>query len=459
MTCRVLGFILAFALVAAAPRVSGAEWKAGVARAVITPEKPVWLAGYGSRRVPEGKIHDIWLKVLALDDGRGRRAVMITSDFQGVPKSMSDRVFDRLAKEKGIDRSRVMFTFSHNHCGPRLGDDLVDYYPVEAAQVALVEEYTTRMVDLTVEAVGRALADLKPAKLATGTGSTTFAVNRRNNKEAEVPAILARGEALKGPVDHAVPVLAVSRPDGRLAAVLFGYACHPTTLSFTKVCGDYPGFAQEMVEKNHPGVTAMFVNTCGGDQNPLPRRTVELCEKYGRMLGGAVEEVLNKPLAPVAPGVEVAFEMVDLPYLKVADRAELSGLVRDTNAIRARWAARMLAKLDAGEKFAASHPYPVHAWRLGEGTIMIGMGAETVVDYALRFKRAYGPGTWVCGYADDMLAYIPSRRVWDEGGYEGGSNLFEYGRPAFRWAPDIEERIAAAVDRVVGKVRTGGPGR
>ena len=261
MTCRVSGFILAFALVAAAPRVSGAEWKAGVARAVITPEKPVWLAGYGSRRVPEGKIHDIWLKVLALDDGRGRRAVMITSDFQGVPKSMSDRVFDRLAKEKGIDRSRVMFTFSHNHCGPRLGDDLVDYYPVEAAQVALVEEYTTRMVDLTVEAVGRALADLKPAKLATGTGSTTFAVNRRNNKEAEVPAILARGEALKGPVDHAVPVLAVSRPDGRLAAVLFGYACHPTTLSFTKVCGDYPGFAQEMVEKNHPGVTAMFVNT------------------------------------------------------------------------------------------------------------------------------------------------------------------------------------------------------
>jgi hypothetical protein len=64
----------------------------------------------------------------------------------------------------------------------------------------------------------------------------------------------------------------------------------------------------------------------------------------------------------------------------------------------------------------------------------------------------------VCGYADDMLAYIPSRRVWDEGGYEGGSNLFEYGRPAFRWAPDIEERIAGAVDRVVKKVGMVGRG-
>lgn len=434
------------------------EWKAGVARAVITPETPVWLAGYGSRRVPDGKIHDIWLKVLALEDESGRRAVMITSDFQGVPKSMSDRVFERLERGLKLDRSRVMFTFSHNHCGPRLGDDLVDYYPVEAAQAALVDEYTTKMVSVAVDAVGRALADLKPARLSTGMGTAIFAVNRRNNKEAEVPDIIARGGALKGPVDHAVPVLAVTRPGGALAAVLFGYACHPTTLSFTTVCGDYPGFAQEMLEKNHPGATAMFVNTCGGDQNPLPRRTVELCVKYGRMLATGVEEALGKPMAPVAPGVETAFEMVDLPYLKVVERPELKELVRDANAIRARWAGRMLAKLDAGEKFPASYPYPVHAWRLGKDTLMIGTGAETVVDYALRFKRAYGPATWVCGYADDMLAYIPSRRVWDEGGYEGGSNLFEYGRPAFRWAPDIEERIAATVDRLVKKVGISGRG-
>jgi hypothetical protein len=42
--------------------------------------------------------------------------------------------------------------------------------------------------------------------------------------------------------------------------------------------------------------------------------------------------------------------------------------------------------------------------------------AEAVVDDALRFKQHYGRDTWVCGYADDMLASIPSRRVWEEGG-------------------------------------------
>jgi hypothetical protein len=110
--------------------------------------------------------------------------------------------------------------------------------------------------------------------------------------------------------------------------------------------------------------------------------------------------------------------------------------------------------MKAGAAFAASYPYPIHVWRLGDETRFIGMGAETVVDYALKFKRQYGPGTWVMGYADDMIAYIPSRRVWEEGGYEGGSSLFEYGRPAVRWAGTVEERITAAVERLVEQ--TGG---
>src|SRR6476660_6922889 len=62
---------------------SDLTWKAGAARAVITPDKPVWLAGYGTKRVPDGKLHELWMKGLALEDDAGQRAVLITSDFQG----------------------------------------------------------------------------------------------------------------------------------------------------------------------------------------------------------------------------------------------------------------------------------------------------------------------------------------------------------------------------------------
>ena len=128
-------------------------------------------------------------------------------------------------------------------------------------------------------------------------------------------------------------------------------------------------------------------------------------------------------------------------------------MLKEPNGIKARWATRLLKKLDAGGKFESAYPYPIHAWRLGNEMLVVGMGAETVVDYALRFKREFGEGTWVCGYADDMISYIPSRRVWEEGGYEGGSNLYEYGRPAYRWAGDIEDRIAASVHKLVKQVR------
>jgi hypothetical protein len=436
-----------------APTGAAKVWRAGAAKAVITPEKPVWLAGYGMKRPPDGKLHDLWMKALALEDPAGRRVVLITSDFQGVPKMMSDRVFDLLQQRYLLSREQVMFTFSHNHCGPRLGDDLVDYYPVEPEQVDLVREYTDQMVAASVDLVGQALDRLAPARLQYGLGKTTFAVNRRNNREADIPALLEMGQPLAGPVDHSVPVLNVTRPDGQPLAILFGYACHPTTLSFLTWCGDYPGFAQVELEERHPGAMAMFVNTCGGDQNPLPRRTVELCRKYGHMLGVAVDEVLERPMKPVSPGLRTAFELIDLDYLSVVSRDELTALLEDANAIRARWAARLLKKLDGGASFDKSYPYPVHAWRLGNELVWIGMGAETVVDYALRFKAEFGEGTWVLGYCDDMIAYIPSRRVWLEGGYEGGTFLFEYGRPAFRWAGDIEDRIAASVHKLVKQVR------
>src|SRR5262249_43517122 len=122
-----------------------ATWKAGIAKAIITPEKGVWLAGYGTKRPPDGKLHDLWMKALALEDPSGRQAVLVTSDFQGVPKEMSDQVFVQLQKQLKLERHQVMLTFSHNHCGPRLGEDLVDYYPVEAGQVRLVDEYTALM--------------------------------------------------------------------------------------------------------------------------------------------------------------------------------------------------------------------------------------------------------------------------------------------------------------------------
>jgi hypothetical protein len=130
----------------------------------------------------------------------------------------------------------------------------------------------------------------------------------------------------------------------------------------------------------------------------------------------------------------------------MATREELQKEVDSTNSVRARWARRMLKELDAGREHPKSVPYGVQAWRLGD-QLWIALGGEAVVDYSLRFKRDYGPTTWVGGYAHDMVGYVPSRRVWREGGYEA-EYIYEYGWRAFRWTEDTEDRIAASVARL-----------
>ena len=87
---------------------------------------------------------------------------------------------------------------------------------------------------------------------------------------------------------------------GKLRAVVFGYACHNTTLSFYQWCGDYAGFAQAYLQEKHPEALALFWIGCGADANPLPRNKLELCEKYGRELAEAVERVLNGRLTPIS---------------------------------------------------------------------------------------------------------------------------------------------------------------
>lgn len=426
-------------------------WKAGIATRIITPDGSQWLSGYGSKRPAAGTRHDLWVKALALEDAAGNRAVLVTSDLVGLSGAMCEALAAACWKRFRLSRAQLLLTYSHNHCAPVTTDVLPDYYPLEPDDWLVVDAYTRQLEARVLETIAEALARLAPAVLSAGEGTAHFAVNRRNNREAEVPALREQGTPLRGPVDHSVPVLVVRSREGALRAVVFGYACHPTTLSDLHWCGDYPGYAQLAVEQAHPGVTALFWTGCGGDQNPLPRRSVTLCEQYGRELAEGAAQALAGEMRPLTPELRTAFETVTLAFDRHPSREELEKDAASPNGVRARWASRMLPLLQSGHRFADGCPYGVQALRLGD-QLWLALGGEAVVDYALRFKQEYGARTWITGYAHEMVGYVPSRRVWREGGYEA-EFVYEYGWPAYRWTEDTEDRIAAAVNRLVAAVR------
>ncbi|NND08648.1 MAG: hypothetical protein HKN87_19925 [Saprospiraceae bacterium] len=430
------------------------SWQVGIGRRKITPKTSVWLAGYGTQRIAYGKIHDLFVKVLAFRSHTGKRIVMATTDNQGMSKTVYEKIFSEVHRQFDLERSEFMLTFSHNHSGPCLQDDLVDYYPSDETQRRLVSEYSEWMKDQVVEAIGEALQNWQQATLFKGEGKCTFAVNRRDNVESEVPQLLEEGKSLEGAVDHYVPVMAIKGERGNLIGVLFGYACHPTTLSINTWSGDFPGFAQINLEASHPGTAAMFFNACGGDQNPIPRRTVQLCKKYGQQLSDAVELVLDGPMEQISSDIRSAFQYVPLAYQELITEEKLVPIANGKDKLHARWANRMLKNIRDGAVFQESYDYPVQAWMFGSELLLLGIGGEAVVDYSLRFKKEFDQQTtWVCGYTNEMVAYIPSRRVWEEGGYEGGPHIDEYGHPAWRWAGDIEDRVSEAVHQIVRQVQ------
>jgi len=419
---------------------------AGIARGIITPEQPMWMAGYGGRdHRAEGKVHDLFVKAVVIGEPA---VVLVTLDLVGIDRDTTRRITDRLAERHGIARDHVAINCSHTHCGPIIGSTLVTMFALPQEELDLRTTYTQMVEDRVVDCVGRALADRAPARVSWGRGGCSVAVNRRENKEAEVPAIRAAGRPLRGPFDHDVPVLAIHDESGGIRAAIFGYACHATVLSFYQWCGDYPGFACLEWERRHPGGTAVFWAGCGGDQNPLPRRTVALAEAYGARLADAVDAVLDEgALEPIAGGIEARFEQVPLALATIPDRAAWEKSLADGDTFEKARARHLLALLDRDGRLEPSYPaYPVQVWRLGEGgPRWVFLGGEVVVDYAVRLKAEFGrETTWVAGYSNDVMAYIPSRRVLAEGGYEGGGSMLYYGLPA-HWADGVEERIVDTV--------------
>ncbi|MDE2713675.1 MAG: neutral/alkaline non-lysosomal ceramidase N-terminal domain-containing protein [Verrucomicrobiota bacterium] len=426
---------------------SAASWKAGTAKADITPNTPIWMAGYGGRTKPsEGTLHPLWAKALALEDAKGNRAVIISTDTLGMTASIYANLKARLAKEHKLQPEQIMLNASHTHTGPVLRGGLYDIYPLNAAHIKRIEEYSARLENEIVRITGQALKNLEPVTLKHGIGITRFGVNRRENKPySDVPKLIA-AQALKGPIDHDVPVLAVYK-GLELKAVVFGYACHSTTLGIQKFSGDYSGFTQIALEKSHPGALALFSAGCGADINPLPRRVVHLAERYGLMLAAAVEETLLQKMQPLEPKLNTRIKTIPLEYGALPEPAALAAAAKNQTNYRGRWAARML-KLQADDDVPKTYPYPIQCWRVGD-LLWLTMGGEVVVDFSLNFKKQYGPRTWVTSYCNDVMAYIPTFRVLQEGGYEGQSSMAVYGLPADRWKENVEDLVTEGINQLV----------
>jgi len=412
--------------------------RAGIAKVSITPDGPMWLNGYAGRDEPsKGVLHDIWAKALVVESSPGSRIVIVTTDLLGLSHEISEEVARQVDGLYGVKRAQLLLNSSHTHSAPMIWpcvDVIYDFGPKDQQMVSM---YGQQLIVKLVKLVGAALADLAPATLYTGHGSAEFAINRREKLFGT------------GPVDHDVPVLKVVGPDGKTKAVLFGYACHNTTLVEDNflINGDYAGFAQLALEQSNPGAQAMFLMGCAGDQNPSPRGTVEFASAHGKELADAVQKVLEGKMSVVHAPVYTAYTKVDLPFRPFDVSIYQKDIVGDNKFLQRR-ARLMLEAYNRG--WQTSHlSYPVQAVRFNNDLTILALSDEVVVDYSLRAKKEFaGENIFVAGYSSEVMCYIPSERVLKQGGYEGEENMIYYGFPG-PFAAGVEDIVFRAIRRVM----------
>ncbi len=428
----------------------------GIAVRDITPELPIRLAGYAGRKRPADKAdHPLLVQALALKNLSGERFVFVALDNCEVSHAFMQPVLQQLADRFQLGPGAVAVVSSHTHSAPVLEQTLADMAQPSPPEREAIAKYSESLRARLVEVVGAALADCHPATLEHGLGRATFAMNRRVYQGDKV----VFGDNPDGPVDWDVPVLRVKGTNGAVRAVLFGYACHGTSVrsgdDWYVVSGEYMAYARQQLEAHQPGAAAMFLTGMGADSDPAPRGRLLDAKRHGLELAGAVMSVLDRPMRPVRGAFKLAYEEVELPLAAPPGREQLGQDARSEDVHLKGRADAYLKLLNAGQPLPESVRLPVAALRLGEDLTFVLIGGEVVVDYSRRLKRMLASDhLWPIGYAYEVPCYIPSARLIKEGGYETESSMIYYGfYGPFRG--EIETRLLNRLETMVRGLRAG----
>ncbi|MFK5974543.1 MAG: neutral/alkaline non-lysosomal ceramidase N-terminal domain-containing protein [Flavobacteriaceae bacterium] len=416
----------------------------GVARIDITPEKPVRLSGYSGRdNLFESVHHKLWAKAMAFRNKHDGYSILVTVDLLGIPGEITEKVRSELGNLIALNPEDFTICASHTHSGPQIGN-IVSHFnkplsPDELAEISLYAmDLTTKLKKVSLMAV----KNIKSSSVSWGQGEVDFAINRRTSINPD------------GVVDHALPILKISDPDGAVRAVLVSYACHAVTLGPKNnvVHGDWAGEAQIQIEENFPGVIAMVTIGCGADQNSHPRMNsenpemdLENAKKQGKSIADEVNRLVSSQiLSPLKEAPSGNMKYIDLTFADIPDPRKLADDAKKSGRT-SNYSLLLLSRMARSEAIPMKISYPIQVWNFGKDLVMIFLGGEVVVDYSLRLKKELGADrVWINSYANDMPCYIPSLRILKEGGYEAEGAMIGYEKPS-RFTEDVEEKIMEGI--------------
>ncbi|MBC7109123.1 MAG: neutral/alkaline non-lysosomal ceramidase N-terminal domain-containing protein [Methanomassiliicoccales archaeon] len=404
--------------------------RVGLKRVNITPPIGTPLGGYIARKgVSQGIHDDLYANALVLES-REVALALVTSDLIGLPQELVHKIRLNVQKLTGIPSNHVLVAATHTHSGP---DILMGY------QGMAPEAYVEVLMATIVGSVYAAWRNLHPGEIGVGQGWIEgIGKNRRTPTGT--------------PVDPRVGVLTINI-NKKLHGILINYTCHPVVLGPDNlfITADYPGYTVRVIERALEGVMAMFTNGAAGDINTghsaehsalgerIAGRTFDRAEKLGTMLAGEVLKVLGmiEPNSNIAVAVrtrEISLPLKPLPSLEEAEAFAKQKEQTLNELLRRKGPSELITKARVEKLYAdlllervrkrSQHPHEtfkyveLQAVRIGDCALLAFPG-ELFVEIGLEIKtKSPFKYTFIIGYANGYVGYVPTKQAFTEGGYE-----------------------------------------
>ncbi|HID07978.1 MAG TPA: hypothetical protein EYP10_12625, partial [Armatimonadetes bacterium] len=403
----------------------------GIARVKITPPVGTPMMGYAARdHGCEGIHDDLYAKVLVMQQRR-RKIAIIGTDLGSFDRSVVHDIKKRICADYGFAPKNVLINNSHTHAGPAVAR--------RTYLDALDESYISFLIDVIPKAVGEAWENRQRARLFYGLGETKIGISRRR----PTPQGMQMRPNPKAPVDTELPVLLVTDDDGAPIAIVFSIACHPSTMGADNylISAEWSGVAQREIERQFDDrIVAIFLQGAGGDVKPrivahgtqFRSGTFEDVERVGKRAGRDVMRVVRRNLEALEPQLCTAMVDASLPLARPPSRKQLEAIASDpqVNRFQRRWAEYQLQVLRERGRLPRRARCYVQLVKLARNLRIVALEGEVCTGIGRLIKRWFGDdGTIVLGYTNGSVAYLPTRKILQEGGYEAMSFIY-FGLPA-----------------------------
>ncbi len=399
---------------------------AGVYKVDITPPLLIPLGGYSTRKGPATGVRDPLNAVVLVFDNGQTKAAIVSLDLIQVKGSQGQQIYRAIREQAGIQAGNIIINASHTHGSPWLETDSC---------------YSREVAGKVGGAVHAALLHMQPVTVGYGIGEVGFNVNRRSiGRDGKSHGGLNAG----GLTDPRVKIVSIDPCDKQSAplAVIFHMACHPNVFrgENTEITADFPGEAKSFIEKIFGSfTTAMFLQGCAGDIR------ANLPGKGNQYRNGSEADMR---WCGWSAGAEVVKTVTWL-----GTREQLSGR-QEVNQIRtASGVLKISAKENQGEVLWPREHIIDGKAHLSLKLISIGqicfvaLPGEPVVGYGFKIEEQLHElgfdHVLVMGYSDGDAGYVPTKEMYQQGGYEVTESSL---------SPSCEQEIMAGIMELAKKM-------